>query len=77
MSEQRKDGWQDIASAPKDGTWVLIGDFKDRDAREHSQGVSRFDEGRWYDGFSPKWIWEGAFAPTHWQPLPTPPAKGD
>jgi len=60
---ERGPGWRSMEGAPKDGSWILG-----------------------WDGFSVKHInwselfacWEdvGGFAvkPTHWQPLPTPPA---
>lgn len=77
--------WRDIATAPKDGTEVLL-------VVEHRSGTPNcclvghympggyciedhpeIDEG-WY-------FWNGrmfdkASKPTHWQPLPPPPTKG-
>ena len=69
--------WQPIATAPKDGTWVLLGDFKEALAEEHSYGVARFHDGIWQDGYQPKWYWDAAFDPTHWKPLPPPPDQGE
>jgi hypothetical protein len=66
--------WQPIETAPKDGAWVLLGDFKEHAEGEHSQGVARFTDGRWTDGFGPEWYWANAFCPTHWMALPTPPS---
>lgn len=63
--------WQPIESAPKNGTLVLLGDFKDPE--EHEQGVARWHEGMWTDGFQPHWYWTGSNTPTHWMPLPEPP----
>lgn len=62
------DGWRDIASAPKDGTWILV----------WLGGVANCaDTIQWaYDGW-----WNGCSGyvrsegpPTHWRPLPDPPA---
>src|SRR5688500_10846164 len=38
MSEQSKDGWQDIASAPKDGTPFIGGFWSIRWADSHRRG---------------------------------------
>lgn len=60
--------WQDIDSAPKDGTIILLG---------HPEAV--FDG--WWHSASNAWI-DGErnmyddyceYEPTHWQPLPEPP----
>jgi hypothetical protein len=68
MSEQSKDGWQDIASAPKHQD-ILVGGWD--------------SHGQWrccvYLISGPNWReeWEDeSDEPTHWQPLPTPPSKG-
>ena len=58
-------GWQDISTAPKDGTPILVAD-----SGPYAFVVewsSRFRG--WYG--ADKWIWE----PTHWQPLPAPPKE--
>lgn len=70
--------WQPIATAPKDGTWVLL------TGGEISYGWDSDDQPRvvigqfageegwhfaWYDsGFYGEYI-----SPTHWMPLPEPP----
>jgi hypothetical protein len=71
--------WQDIASAPKDGTFILM-------------GKTVFITGDWYScvgcytgviGNTSYYCFRrqdsmGDFEPTHWQPLPPPPAaKGE
>lgn len=57
-------GWQDIESAPKDGTYVMLY----RPCRSHPVF------GRWLD-YRGSWWSEGLpIEPTHWQPPPAPPA---
>ena len=57
--------WQPINTAPRDYTWVLIAAFES-DNKPDCIIASRW-EGFWQ-------MWKGK-PPTHWQPLPTPPAK--
>ncbi|MDB5707875.1 MAG: hypothetical protein JWN66_4991 [Sphingomonas bacterium] len=65
--------WRPIETAPKDGTWLLLGDFKEADEDQHDVGAAHFDDGKWTAPFLPDWYWRGKFAPTHWQRLPSPP----
>ncbi len=58
--------WQPIETAPKDGTRVLL--YEPRDD-EHMIEVGFWDYDSWYGPVHVYTIW-----PTHWQPLPTPPA---
>lgn len=71
-SDAGRDGWQDIETAPRDGThiWAFNGE----------QGVMKWIEG---DGFS-LWVWVDELLsdadpspdqPTHFRPLPQPPAS--
>jgi hypothetical protein len=58
------EGWQDIATAPKDGSDVLCyGVYYTQPVRfvAHWNGIE------WYAG------WGGAIQPKMWQPLPPPP----
>lgn len=74
-------GWQDISTAPKDGTAVLVF-FPDatEEFRQCSKIFTAFyiefedGEGGWKcDTESTNFIDVGA---THWQPLPAPPVQG-
>lgn len=62
--------WQDIESAPKDGTeftgYELVGD-------RHRILTMVYD--RVLDGFVASVHSFVEFKPTHWQPLPAPPEK--
>jgi hypothetical protein len=63
-------GWQDISTAPRDDSPVTL--FK------------RWNEGEWhvgegyFDTFAQAWSWaDGRMTtPSHWRPLPSPPASG-
>lgn len=64
--------WQDISTAPKDGTWILAivcGNWMD--GKPYIPSVSRWTCGSWdaenYDETGEDWF------PTHWMPLPDPP----
>ncbi len=72
--------WQDISTAPKDGTPILIfGRIED-----HPKGMIRFLRNGIYTGYYEPMdsafcvsaaTWTGAFIEaTHWMPLPSPPA---
>lgn len=79
------EGWQPIANAPKDGTRILItwGD-QIRAAYWDDDFDSSYDEerdevtkiGAWTDGAVQSFNYEEmhSYEPTHWMPLPTPPA---
>lgn len=70
------DAWQPIETAPRDGSEILVGDFKETDVEDHCYGVVFWREGKWTDGLGPAWAWSGEFYPTHWMPLPSPPEQG-
>jgi hypothetical protein len=65
-------GWQDISTAPKDGTFILIypSSCWVEDV-EHDYEVSYWDEdfGRWHFSALP----DDYTGPTHWMPLPPAP----
>lgn len=64
------DAWQDIETAPKDGSSILLGYFWER-------GGQSWEVAFWHST-KQKWCGrvllnaEGAFSPTHWQPLTRP-----
>jgi hypothetical protein len=65
-------GWQAIETAPKDGTAVLV--YQKIDSAHWLITPAYFAGGHWlivcfHDGNV-----EYEIAPTHWQPLPAPPA---
>ena len=65
-SEQGDWTWQPIATAPKDGTEVLL-----ISAFQHAHSiylVSSWEDGAWC---MPDHLWR--MQPTHWMPLPSPP----
>lgn len=71
-------GWQDIATAPRDGTAVdLWGHYANGSGFRFRMPGYFWEDGRWMneDGEDasdyPKYI----FQPTHWMPLPTPPTE--
>mgnify|MGYP006935488135 CR=1 FL=1 len=81
-------GWRDIESAPRDGTEVLLAagsrvtvghwttEEECRVQIGDCGGVCRCPE---YEYQDPTWLsWDGGFTtehpPTHWMPLPPPPA---
>lgn len=79
MLEGAGDGWQDIASAPRDGTEILLW-FPEEVARGDLARRSGYWNGNsggdWYDN---EWASDGMSAlhgtPTRWRPLPAPPRE--
>ena len=64
----RGDGWLPIASAPDDGNDIIV--FGGKFAREDMMVRVRSADGEWWRcGSAPSSV------PTHWRPLPPPPAR--
>ncbi len=65
------DGWRNIESAPKDGTRVQV--WRPRVVHDGCTYVGHVDADRWVGN---SW-WESRRIqqPTHWRPLPFPPAE--
>jgi hypothetical protein len=63
----RKDAeWQPIETAPKDGTRLLL-------IIDHGEHGDKIWTGLWADGWAVSYG-KPENAPTHWKPLPQPPA---
>lgn len=64
-----RDGWRPIDTAPKDGTSILLG-------HRHAafDGYWSDEAGGWVNGQTNRYDELLTYEPTHWQPLPTPPA---
>lgn len=83
--------WQPIETAPKDGTEILawradcgvllvrymcMEDFlTERELEGHDEETT-FQDDWWCADFVTGCRLEGSVVPTHWMPLPTPPAPG-
>ncbi len=68
------DAWQDISTAPTDGTPVLL--WFPRSCWRRGSGVEKccHDQGMWVTDFGEeaRLYWDD---PTHWMPLPAPPQE--
>lgn len=79
MPASGRDAWQPIDAAPKDGTTIIIGRWMD--PWGFVRGLGYYVSHRGIEG----WIAHSPFSdppgvlglatPTHWMPLPSPPAK--
>lgn len=58
--------WRPIATAPSDGRPILV--F----GGMHDKPVIQAADGEWWDLYCPRDV-----APTHWRPLPPPPADSE
>lgn len=61
-------GWQDMESAPRDGTEVLLSY-----AQSKSRIIARWLSGGWDDGDYKSFMPDSYFS--HWRPLPPPPQE--
>lgn len=77
-------GWQPIATAPKDGRWVLLSGGRieygwDRETKPPAVVGQAVNGGE--DGWQFAWYDSGYYGeyedPTHWMPLPAPPALSE
>jgi hypothetical protein len=60
--------WQDISTAPRDGTEVLVWSEK-----QDNVYLAVFDDGQWWTPDIRPAAWTELLAvPTHWMPLPPP-----
>jgi hypothetical protein len=72
VSEEAVEQWQSIETAPKDGAYILV---YQTGVLEPSQVVCCYEDDWWQccDGKNTELPLRGP-APTHWRPLPAPPA---
>lgn len=66
--------WQDIGTAPRDGTWIQVRghDFGDRTRNRH-YAIAFFDNGNWNEVGSASGV---LYYLDGWRPLsPSPPSK--
>ena len=84
LSEAKAGGWQPIETAPKDGTpilgWSIEYGARETRSDTYTPGSPGFAQGltdRWWYWEEPKHNWASRWNPTHWQPLPAPPAQKD
>jgi len=71
------EGWRDIATAPRDGTPILVANACNGavyDARWEERGGNGPG---WVDGVIDLCEDEIVYSPSHWQPLPPPPAESE
>jgi len=67
LRSQPEDGWQDISTAPKDGSFIIGAWSVNNRGEEWIYGVVKWDEGSWIENYDP------VSAPAHWRPLPPSP----
>lgn len=68
-------GWQPIETAPKDGTaFIATGLNYGKDSGPRHYCMALWEQGEWRE--ASEWNGHSSLAYlTHWQPLPSPPAK--
>lgn len=69
------DGWLSIETAPKDGRHVMLA-ITDEQPGYVSEGYYEEDEDRGWFQSNSHWTdtFDGSLLPSHWRPLPAPPA---
>jgi len=90
LAERQRDQWQDISTAPKDGTEILAGFSNDYGYQEnptiYGPWTVAFVRGKWMASWDGLQVIESQtdfgtdykqtdIEPTHWLPLPPPPAN--
>ena len=67
-------GWEDISTAPKDGTNIDLWcrDVKTGESYRFPDSYWCWDRQQWHG--CDEYIWPEADVPTHWMPLPPPPS---
>lgn len=73
LSRPAHGGWQDISTAPTDGTWILVWEDYGTNNKFSPADVARYDLGYWQNGEKSR-----VHHATHWMPLPGRPlARND
>ena len=83
MTKSARAIWQDISTAPKDGTDVLL--YFPLEGLSSDWPKRIIAHWRAIDGERGHWVWQARafrsyseeYQPTHWQPLPAPPSPGE
>jgi hypothetical protein len=84
-------GWQDISTAPKDGTEIIgvyFNQWDESSVTTYGPWTVAFHRGKWRSSWDGSEVIEYSsdfgtdykspdLEPTHWQPLPPPPAASD
>jgi hypothetical protein len=80
IEELKKDKWQPIETAPKNGTWIILtgGDAEFDDYKREVQNTVGFPPASvafWHEDYWTLCYWDGEWrteygSPTHWKPLP-------
>lgn len=77
VAQDEKNGWQDISTAPKDGTEIIVTDGKTPCVvhwiKYSNPLLGGIWQGNYYDGYDYEYI--SGSGPTHWQPLHPLPEK--
>ena len=64
------DGWEDMATAPRDGTTLLL--YVKAEGEDADYIITgSYDDGMWTDNARGDWM----FRPDKWRPLPDPPSE--
>lgn len=75
MKKKQAEGWQPIATAPRDGTAVLLKYKENVFVGEYNPEFFKGFPWRFFDSETSTGInglQDNGFGPTHWQPLPKP-----
>jgi len=73
QAQSRDDGWQDISSAPKDGTTVQLWSAEDWTPQAHYCVRKQGWYVEYWDADWQSYAESSVYEPTHWRPLPRPP----
>lgn len=71
--DMSEDGWRPIETAPRDGTYILIGWFEFEGQNSMEVAFWHGTLGAWCQT-SKAFTSDPNWQPTHWMPLPSPPS---